>query len=128
MFENVRFQSAARIGVRPGFCLAIAALMAVAWLVAADVHVGAADAFAGEVDAMGAAAPLGFADIIERVKPAVVGVRVTVEDAQSADDPQQKIPPMPRFADLAYRRPINPRPSPTSPWVPGFSSPAMVTS
>ena len=69
MFENVCFQSAARpMGVRRGFCLAIAALIAVPWLVAADAHVGA-DAFAGEVDAMGAPAPLGFADIIERVKP-----------------------------------------------------------
>ncbi len=38
------------------------------------------DAVAAEVDAIGATAPLGFAEIIEKVKPAVVGVRVKVED------------------------------------------------
>jgi len=50
-------------------------------------------ATASEVDAIGAPAPLGFADIVERVKPAVVGVRVAVEETASSDDPQQRIPP-----------------------------------
>jgi serine protease Do len=45
---------------------------------------------AAEVDAIGVPAPLGFADIIERVKPAVVGVRVKVEDTGAADDTQQQ--------------------------------------
>jgi serine protease Do len=35
---------------------------------------------AAEVDAIGAPAPIGFADVIERVKPAVVGVRVKVAE------------------------------------------------
>ena len=35
---------------------------------------------------MGAPAPIGFAAVIERVKPAVVGVRVKVADTAPADD------------------------------------------
>src|SRR6516165_934374 len=41
---------------------------------------------AAEVDAIGAPAPIGFADVIERVKPAVVGVRVKVAETGPADD------------------------------------------
>lgn len=43
-------------------------------------------AAAAEVDAQGILAPVGFADIIARVKPAVVGVRVKVEEATPSDD------------------------------------------
>ena len=39
---------------------------------------------------MGAPAPIGFADVIERVKPAVVGVRVKVADTAPADDAQRR--------------------------------------
>ncbi len=50
-------------------------------------------AVAAEVDAVGAAAPVGFADIIERVRPAVVGVRVKTEERGSwGDDIQQESP------------------------------------
>ena len=36
-------------------------------------------AVAAEVNAIGIPAPVGFADIVERVKPAVVGVQVKIE-------------------------------------------------
>ena len=45
---------------------------------------------AAEVDAIGSPAPMGFADVIERVKPAVVGVRVKVADTAPAEDGQQR--------------------------------------
>src|SRR6476469_1837971 len=51
--------------------------------------VAASPAQAAEVDAIGAPAPIGFADVIERVKPAVVGVRVKVADTV-ADDTQRR--------------------------------------
>jgi serine protease Do len=66
---------------------------------------------AAEVDAIGVPAPLGFADIIERVKPAVVGVRVKVEDTAAADDtqPQQQQrptdPPLRKFGTPAPEKP-----------------------
>jgi serine protease Do len=50
---------------------------------------------AAEVDAIGAPAPIGFADVIERVKPAVVGVRVKVAEAAAADDAQRRPPDAP---------------------------------
>ena len=50
---------------------------------------------AAEVDANGAPAPIGFADVIERVKPAVVGVRVKVAEAAAADDAQRRPPDAP---------------------------------
>lgn len=52
----------------------------------------AAVAVAAEVDAVGVAAPLGFAEVVARVKPAVVGIRVTIEETASADDSQPKTP------------------------------------
>ena len=42
------------------------------------------------VDAIGSPAPVGFADVIERVKPAVVGLRVKVADTSPADDTQRR--------------------------------------
>ena len=49
-------------------------------------------AAAAEVDAIGVPAPPGFADIVERVKPAVVGVRVKIEGVTQSDEEQQKSP------------------------------------
>jgi serine protease Do len=48
---------------------------------------------AAEVDAIGAPAPIGFADVIERVKPAVVGVRVKVAETSAADDQRRPADP-----------------------------------
>jgi serine protease Do len=53
-------------------------------------------AFAAEVDAIGVPAPVGFADIVERVKPAVVGVRVKVEGITTPDETQKEAPASPR--------------------------------
>lgn len=60
------------------------------------------DAFAAEVDAASAPAPVGFASIVERVKPAVVGVSVKIEGANTLGDTSQKVPfpfgsPLDRF-------------------------------
>ena len=50
------------------------AFVVVTWLTAGYLLSGPQVA-AAEVDAIGAPAPLGFADIVERVKPTVVGIR-----------------------------------------------------
>src|SRR6185437_6493042 len=65
----------------------ILALSFVACAIAASA--AASRVHAAEVDAIGAPAPIGFADVIERVKPAVVGVRVKVADTV-ADDTQRR--------------------------------------
>ncbi len=57
---------------------------------------------AAEVDAAGAPAPIGFGDIIERVKPTVVGVRVKIEGESLSSDTQRESPfppgsPLDRF-------------------------------
>ncbi len=57
----------------------------------AEWQIGSA-ALAAEVDAVGTAAPAGFAEIIERVRPAVVGVRVKNEGRRSANDTEQELP------------------------------------
>lgn len=49
----------------------------------------ACQAIAAPVDAIGAPAPVGFADIIEKIKPAVVGVRVSVEQSARSDSGQE---------------------------------------
>src|SRR5271170_7306890 len=54
------------------------------------VSVAASPAQAAELYALGAPAPIGFADVIERVKPAVVGLRVKVADTSPADDTQRR--------------------------------------
>ena len=76
-----------------GFSMTVSliALAIAAWLTTSDLRIGS-QAVAAEVDAIGAPAPIGFADIVERVKPAVVGVRVKIEEARASDDGQQKIP------------------------------------
>ena len=66
----------------------ILVLSLVACAFAASVAVSPAQA--AEVDALGAPAPIGFADVIERVKPAVVGVRVKVADTAPADAAQRR--------------------------------------
>ena len=100
--------------------LSLIALAMTAWLTAPDLLIGF-QAAAAEVDAIGAPAPLGFADIIGRVKPAVVGVRVRIEEAAPSEEPQQKnpFPPVPRSivssANLAFRFQIALLPSLASP-------------
>jgi serine protease Do len=74
-----------------------------AWLVTAGAGwAPGSRAVAAEVDAASAPSPVGFADIIERVKPAVVGVRVQVEEVISSGNTQQELPfppgsPLDRF-------------------------------
>ena len=90
------------------------------------VSVAASPAQAAEVDAIGSPAPVGFADVIERVKPAVVGLRVKVADTSPADNIRRRPSDAPR-ANLA-RLPTNPSPIPTSRSDRDFSSPATVMS
>ena len=61
------------------------------WLTVGYLLSGA-QAAAAEVDAIGVPAPLGFADIVERVKPTVVGIRVKIEGVTQSGEEQQKIP------------------------------------
>jgi serine protease Do len=58
-------------------------------LVCAIASMAPSRARAVEVDAIGAPAPIGFAEVIERVKPAVVGVRVKVAEVGAADEPRR---------------------------------------
>jgi serine protease Do len=67
------------------------AFVVVTWLTAGYLLSGPQVA-AAEVDAIGAPAPLGFADIVERVKPTVVGIRVKIEGATQSGEEQQKGP------------------------------------
>src|SRR5580693_5659286 len=76
--------------------------------------VAASPAQAAEVDANGAPAPIGFADVIERVKPAVVGVRVKVAEAAAADDAQRRPPDAPARKFGAPPSPPDKSPSDTS--------------
>ena len=45
------------------------------------------------MDAIGVPAPVGFADVVERVKPAVVGVQVKIERMTASDETQEEAPP-----------------------------------
>ena len=70
---------------------------------------------AAEVDAIGAGSPSGFADIVERVRPAVVGIRVkTDERVQSGeiklDTPLPPGSPLDRFFQQFGIIPENPAP------------------
>jgi len=71
--------------------LAFVAVAIAAWLTAPTAQIESI-AFAAEVDAIGAPAPVGFADIIERVKPAVVGIRVRIEGVTIPDETQNEAP------------------------------------
>ena len=75
---------------------AIAALFA-----ALDLWIGS-QAGAAQVDAKGAPAPVGFADVIERVKPTVVGVRAKIDGGTLPGEPNEEVPfppesPLERF-------------------------------
>jgi serine protease Do len=88
---------------------------AIAASAAASHPVFTSPAKAAEVDAIGVPAPLGFADIIERVKPAVVGVRVKVEDTGAADDTQQQQQQQQRPTDPPVRKFGTPAPDKPAP-------------
>ena len=75
--------------------LAFVAVAIAAWLTASTAHLQSI-AVAAEVDAIGVRAPLDFADVVERVKPAVVGVRVRIEGVMTSDEPQKEGPLPPR--------------------------------
>jgi serine protease Do len=72
-------------------------------------------AVAAEVDAVGAVAPVGFADIVKRVRAAVVGVRVKVEEQSASSETRRELPFPPGSPfDRFFRRfgipsPDNPR-------------------
>src|SRR6516164_4653403 len=93
----------ARLQTRPCNCVLVGglrklpfvAVAVAAWLTApiAQIESGAV---AAEVDAIGVRAPLDFADVVERVKPAVVGVRVRIEGVITSDEPQKEAPLPPR--------------------------------
>jgi len=73
---------------------------------------------AAAVDAANAPSPTGFADIVERVKPAVVGIRVKVRESVSSGDSQQELPfppgsPLDRFF-RQFGVPVPDNPSPKS--------------
>jgi serine protease Do len=57
------------------------------WL-AAGYLLSGSQVTAAEVDAIGTPAPLGFADIVERVKPTVVGIRVKIEGVTQSGEEQ----------------------------------------
>jgi serine protease Do len=58
------------------------------------------EAAASEVDAVGVPAPLGFAEVVARVKPAVVGIQVKLEDKIASDGAQQRKAPSPNRSPL----------------------------
>lgn len=102
-------------------CLACADWQRFAWTLALSATLilgcwqAGSVALAVEVDATGAGSPTGFADIIERVKPAVVGIRVkTDERAQSGeikfDAPLPPGSPLDRFFRQFGIVPENPAP------------------
>ena len=94
----------------------LVALVTMAWLMMTpSLRIGA-QAVAAEVDAVGAPAPVGFADIVARVKPAVVGVRVRVEEATRSDQGQSELPPDSPFDQFLHQFgiPIPNRPAPKS--------------
>ena len=75
--------------------ISLAFVAAAPWLAAPIAYIDPVAA-AAEVDAIGLSAPVGFADIVERVKPAVVGVRVKIEEVTTSDETQKEAPRPPR--------------------------------
>ena len=71
----------------------IALGLGVAMLGVSLVPNGMGHAVAAEVDAAGVNAPVGFAEIIERVRPAVVGIRVKTEPGSVDGERAQAFPP-----------------------------------
>jgi serine protease Do len=78
------------VGYRPAISASMASAI-VTWLSAGYLLSGSHVA-AAEVAAVGVPAPLGFADIVERVKPTVVGIRVKIENVTQSGDEQQRSP------------------------------------
>jgi serine protease Do len=70
---------------------------------------GALPALAGEVDAVGAPSPIGFADIVERIKSTVVVVRVQIGAVASPATQEERstAPDSPRFGTPIPDRPIS---------------------
>ena len=66
-----------------------------------DIFASVAHAQAGNAVSSAAAQPLGFADVVERVKPSVISVKVTTKgkttDASNKDDADESGSPMERF-------------------------------
>ena len=93
---------------------AIAALFA-----ALDPWIGS-QAAAAQVDAKGVQAPIGFADVIERVKPTVVGVRAKIDGGTVPGEPNEEVPfppesPLERFfRQFGMPTPHKPTPKPDS--------------
>lgn len=58
---------------------------------------------AAEVDAVGVIAPTGFAEIVERVRPAVVGIRVKT-DPRTSDVPRARPIPQGSLLDRFFRQ------------------------
>lgn len=113
--------------------LAVAAVAIAAWLTASIAQDGSI-AVAAEVNAIGIPAPVGFADIVERVKPAVVGVQVKIEGVTTSEGAQQEAPPPHRspldrfFHHFGIPKPDTPFPSRASRWARGSSSPVTAMS
>lgn len=79
----------------------IALGLCVAMLGATLAWDGAGHAVAAEVDAAGVTAPVGFAEVIERVRPAVVGIRVKTEPG---DGERGQLPPAGSLLDRLFRQ------------------------
>jgi serine protease Do len=96
MRDNASSRSTARhrrrlLSFRSLISLCFVALTTAAWLTTPGLRI-TLRAAAAEVDAVGAPAPIGFANVIERVKPAVVGVRVKIKGVISSGQNQQALP------------------------------------
>ena len=89
--------------VRPGAGLRVRIICATAMAVMAGSLQLGPSARATEVDAVGVAAPTGFADIIERVRPAVVRVRVKTGERGRSGEARQ-VTPLPPALDLFLRQ------------------------
>lgn len=97
----------------------IALALGVAMVVASAGWMPSHSAPAAAVDAADAPSPTGFADVVERVKPAVVGIRVKVvgESLNSGDNEQDLPSPPGSPLDRFFRQfgvPIPDNPSPKS--------------
>lgn len=82
----------------------IVALIFIALATAAPLVNGAMKpAHAAEVDAVGVSAPTGFAEIVERVRPAVVGIRVK-SGQRTSDAPRARSIPQGSLLDRFFRQ------------------------
>lgn len=106
-------------GLLPLAVYRLVALALGAWIIVSGVGWVSGDrALAAAVDAVNASSPTGFADIVERVKPAVVGIRVKVGASVNSGDSQQDLPfppgsPLDRFF-RQFGVPVPDNPSPKS--------------